>query len=318
MSAGKSLPMNNTYIGIDLGGTNIAAALVSEDGEILRRLGIPTPWGADSIIKAIEQLCRELMTDSVSSVGIGVPGTVYPRGTVSYACNINMRNIALADILSSALGLPVYLENDANCAALGEYFAGCGKGASSLLCVTLGTGVGGGFVESGRLFRGFNGCGAEMGHMVIDPHGEKCACGRAGCFETYASVSALIKRCRDYISVHPSSPMALLAAKCVDGSTVFQAMAAGDEGAKNIFKDYVRYLACGLTNLVNIFQPEILCIGGGISARGEELLRPVREIVLSQDYARDCPERTCLTAAKFGNDAGLIGAALLERTNTDD
>ncbi len=171
-------------------------------------------------------------------------------------------------------------------------------------------------MEEGRLFRGFNGCGAEMGHMVIHRGGRECACGRRGCFETYASVTALIDACRTYIAEAPGSACAYIAARQgkVDGHTVFLAMDAGDAGAEEIFRRYTADLACGLTNLVNIFQPEILCIGGGISARGERLLSPVREIVNRENYARDCPARSTLTAAKLGGDAGIIGAALLEKS----
>jgi len=310
--------MDKLYIGIDLGGTNIAAGLVHKNGTLLKKLSIPTPIGSESIISAIESLCLELMDDGVSSVGIGVPGTVWPKGCVSYACNIGMKDIPLAEILSRKLNLPAYVENDANCAALGEYYAGCGKGSSSLLCVTIGTGVGGGFVDNGRLYRGFNGCGVEIGHMVIDPNGEKCACGRRGCFETFASVSALIRNCEKYADNHPHSALAELSSEGIDGKTVFRAMDMGDEGAKEVFENYIRYLACGLTNLVNIFQPEILCIGGGISAQGERLLRPVRDIINNEDYARDVPLRTVITAAKLAGDAGIIGAALLERTEKND
>ena len=311
--------MDKLYLGIDLGGTNIAAGLVDSSGEIIARRNIPTPTGSDNIVDALETLCRQLMTDDVSSIGIGVPGTVWPRGTVSYACNVGMKNVPLADILSPRLQKPVYIENDANCAALGEYHAGCGRGKSSLLCVTLGTGVGGGYVENGRLFRGFNGCGAELGHMVIDPSGEKCACGRKGCFETFASTSALINRMNAYISSNPHSPAAQIAAQSgVDGRTLFAAMDAGDLGAEEIYREHIRYITLGLTNLANIFQPEILCIGGGISAQGEKLLAPIREILEAEEYARDCENRTTLRAASLGNDAGLIGAALLERTENND
>jgi len=310
--------MEKLYIGIDLGGTNIAAGLVTETGEILKKLSIATPSGSEAIVSAIEMLCRELMDENVSSIGIGVPGTVWPRGTVSYACNIDMRDYPLSNLLSEKLSLPVYVENDANCAALGEYLAGCGKDTSSLLCVTIGTGVGGGFVEKGQLYRGFNGCGVEIGHMVIDPYGEKCACGRRGCFETYASASALIGKCREYAENYPSSPMAKIAETGIDGRSVFDAMDRGDKGAAEIFDSYVKYLACGLTNLTNIFQPEILCIGGGISAQGERLIKPVRDIIENEDYARDCHCRTRIIQAQLGNDAGIIGAALLERTEKND
>jgi len=308
--------MEKLYLGVDLGGTNIAAGLTDSAGTLLKKESVPTPRGTEQIVEAITGLCDRLTGgETAASLGVGVPGTVWPKGTVSYACNIDMKKVPLEEMLREKLRLPVHVENDANCAALGEYFAGAGKGAASLLCVTLGTGVGGGFVENGRLFRGFNGCGAEMGHMVIRIGGKECACGRRGCFERYASVTALIEGCLAYIAEAPGSACAQIAARQgkVDGHTAFLAMEAGDAGAEAVFQHYVTDLACGLTNLVNIFQPEVLCVGGGISARGETLLAPVREIVERENYARDCPARFTLTAAKLGGDAGIIGAALLER-----
>ena len=307
------------YLGTDVGGTNIVAGVVTSGGVLLARSGLPTPRSADAVVGAIASSCRAALAacgrsiHEIQSLGVGVPGTVVPDGTVSYACNLDMRDVPLAHLLSSRLDLPVFLENDANCAAVGEYLAGCGCGAASLLCVTIGTGIGAGFVEGGRLWRGANGCALEAGHMVIQWDGIPCACGRKGCFERYASTSALIARCRDYIRQNPGSPCARIAEErgAVDGQTVFLAMDAGDDGARAVFDAYTAALSCGLTNLVNLLQPQVLCLGGGISAQGERLLAPVRKQVLAEDYARDCPARVTVLPAALGNDAGIIGAALL-------
>ncbi|MGE4353251.1 MAG: ROK family protein [Oscillospiraceae bacterium] len=316
--------MSNLHIGVDLGGMKIAAGIVSDHGELITKSSMKTPRGAENIADAIyncAMLAMDLASidiDDVSTVGVGVPGTVFPRGNISFACNIGLKSTPLADMLESRFERPVFLENDGNCAAAGEYLAGSGVGSRSLLAVTLGTGIGGGYVENGRLFRGFNGCGAELGHMVIVHGGRECSCVRRGCFEAYASVSALISMLRDYIENYPLCPCAVLSRErgVVDGHTVFLAMDAGDSGAKELYQRYISYLACGVTNLVNIFQPEIVCLGGGISARGERLLAPVREILMREDYARDCAERTKLVAALLGNDAGIIGSALLHKINT--
>lgn len=314
------------YLGTDVGGTNTVSGVVTDQGLLLGKASLPTPRGSDAIADAIAQTCCLAlagcgrMPEEISSLGIGVPGTVYPAGTVSFACNLGMKNTPLAELLRQRLGVPVYLENDANCAAVGEYLAGCGRDTSSLLCVTIGTGVGGGFVENGRLWRGANGCGLEVGHMVIRQDGFPCSCGRRGCFESCASATALIRLCRDYIAQVPASPCAHIAQEQgdVNGHTVFLAMDAGDSGAQAIFDTYISALACGLTNLVNILQPQVLCLGGGISAQGERLLTPVRQLVLSEDYARDCPTQVRLLPAALGNDAGIIGAALLEKLSNGE
>ena len=315
--------MEELHIGVDLGGMKISAGIVTDTGVLITKASMKTPRGTNNIADAVFNCATLAMDlagikiDAVNSVGVGVPGTVYPRGHISYACNISVKNTPLADILEKRFKKPVFLENDGNCAAAGEYFAGCGVGSKSLIAVTIGTGIGGGFVENGRLFHGFNGCGAEFGHMVIVHGGRECGCARRGCFEAYASVSALISMLREYIENYPLSQCAVITRErgVVDGHTAFLAIDAGDSGAKEVYNRYISYLACGVTNLVNIFQPEVVCLGGGISARGERLLAPVREIFQRENYAKDCAEETRLVAALLGNDAGIIGAAFLHKIN---
>ncbi len=309
------------YLGIDLGGTNVAAAVVSEEGTILGKVSLPTPRGVEAVADQMAQAARTaaaaagLTMESMASVGVGSPGTIEPdTGVVKYWSNLDFRDVPLAGLLRERLGREIYLENDANAAALGEYAAGAGKGSSSMVAITLGTGVGGGAVLGGKLYTGFNYAGLEVGHFVIEYNGRPCTCGRRGCFEAYCSATALIKRTRELMLEHPDSRLWELAGGSpdgVDGRTPFDAAALGDPTAGQIIDEYICYLGCGVASLVNIFQPEVLCIGGGPSAQGETLMAPVRYILNREDYARNHLHRTRLVRATLGNDAGIIGAALL-------
>ena len=310
------------YLGVDLGGTNIACAVVTREGDLLGKSSIPTklPDAPEAIALRIAE-CSHLAVEAtgctledIESVGIGTPGIANSReGTVEYSCNLGFQNTPLSQLVQNLLHKPVYLENDANAAALGEFVAGSGRGSESLVAITLGTGVGGGVVINGHLLTGFNFAGAEIGHFVMVQDGEPCTCGRKGCFESYCSATALIRQTRRAMEQHPRSLM-WQEAKSLDqvsGRTAFDAMRLGDDAARAVVDQYIRHLACGLTSIINIFQPEVLCVGGGICNEGETLLAPVREIFDREDYARDCTRRTSIVRATLGNDAGIIGAALL-------
>lgn len=310
------------YLGIDLGGINVAAAVVDETGRLLGKGKISTPrTGAEAVAAAMADAASQAVTaagltlEDIQSVGVGSPGTIDPReGVVEYWSNLDFHHVPLAGMIRERLGLPVYLENDANAAALGEYAAGAGKGSHSMVAITLGTGVGGGAVLDGKLYTGFNYAGLEVGHFVIEYNGRLCTCGRRGCFETYASATAIIKRARSRMMDNRDSLLWKLAdgaLEKVEARTVFDAAAAGDLLAKELVEEYETYLACGITSLINVFQPEVFCVGGGVAGAGETLLTPVRQIVEREDYARACAKRTRLVLAQLGNDAGLIGAALL-------
>ncbi len=310
------------YIGVDLGGTNIACGVVTGEGSIVGKASVPTtlPDTPDSIVRRIAGCCRLAVEDAgcgmdaVISVGIGTPGIANAEtGIVEYSCNMGFSDTPLAQMTEDLLGKPVYLENDANAAALGEFAAGSGRGSHSLVAVTLGTGVGGGAILGNRLLTGFNYAGAEFGHFVMVADGEPCACGRKGCFEAYCSATALIRQTRQAMEQNPDSLLWQVAGSPeeVTGKTAFDAVLLGDRTAKAVVDRYVYYLACGLTSIVNIFQPEVLCIGGGISNQGDVLLDPVREIFDREDYARSSARRTRIVRATLGNDAGIIGAALL-------
>ena len=309
------------YLGIDLGGTNVAAAVVDRDGTILGKVSLPTPrTGAEAVADQMAAAARAaaekagVSLEQVESVGIGSPGTIEPeQGLIRFWSNLNFVDVPLGGLMEARLHKKIYLENDANAAALGEYAAGAGKGSQSMVAITLGTGVGGGAVLNGKLYTGFNYAGMEVGHFVIEYGGRLCTCGRKGCFEAYCSATALIKRTREVMEEHPDSLLWQLAGSLegVNGRTPFDAAARGDAAAGKVIDEYVNYLGCGVASLVNIFQPEVFCIGGGPSAQGETLMAPVRYILNREDYARNSVHRTRLVRAALGNDAGIIGAALL-------
>ena len=308
-------------IGIDLGGTNIVAAVVNEKYEILAKAKTPTamPRTPKEIFDDIAKVSKEavieagLSLDDISSVGLGTPGTVN-KGIIEYANNLGFDHIHAVDMIKERLGdKPVYVENDANCAALGEAYAGCGHGCDNFVAVTLGTGVGSGIIVDGKLVTGVNSAGAECGHSVIVVDGAPCTCGRKGCWEAYASATALINQTKAAMEEHPDSIMHELAAQegKVSGRTAFDAMRKKDAVGVAVVDTYIKYVAAGLTNLVNIFQPEILCIGGGICNEGETLLRPLRRYVEAERYSIYSEVQTKLVKAELGNDAGVIGAAIL-------
>ena len=312
------------YLGIDLGGINIAAAVVDEAGQIVGRDSRPTPHAsgevvADHMAAAARAAAGQagISLDEVVSLGVGSPGAIDPQaGMVLKWYNLGFDRVPLSALLRERLGLEVFLENDANAAALGEYAAGAGRGSASMVAITLGTGVGGGAVLGGKLYTGFNYAGMEIGHFVLEYNGRPCKCGRRGCFEAYCSATALIKRTREEMERHPDSLLWQAAGGSLDrveGRTAFTAMAQGDAIARAVVEEYTNYLGCGVASLINILQPEVVCIGGGVSNAGETLLAPVRAIVDREDYARSSLNRARVVRAQLGNDAGIIGAALLPR-----
>lgn len=313
------------YVGIDLGGTNIAAGLVGEDGTLIKQQSVPTKSGrsAREIVKDMASLAKkvaelgEIPWENIEAVGIGVPGTANrDTGMVEYANNLGFYDEPMVSMLKEELpGKSIRFDNDANAAAWGEYVAGSGKGSKSMLAVTLGTGVGGGIILDGKLFRGVNYAAGEFGHFVIDRNGIPCNCGRRGCFETYASATALVAQTKETMEQHPESLLWELCGKNIDlveGKTLFDGVRQEDEIAKQVLSQFIEYLATGLVDLINIFQPEVLCIGGGISKAGDFLLNPLQAIIDKEDYAATSCNRTKITVATLDNDAGLIGAALLE------
>ncbi len=309
-------------IGIDLGGTNIKVGLVDEEYNIIAKATTKTdlPRPAEEICGSIVETVWEVLNQAkvtigeVNSIGIGTPGTANRNsGIVLYSCNLGFKNTDLRSIIKGKLGKEVYVENDANAAAFGEVLAGAGKGYRDVVVVTLGTGVGGGIIIDGKIYTGFNFCGAELGHTVIRFGGRQCGCGRKGCFEAYSSATALINMTKEGMEAHPDSKMWEIAGSLdgVDGKTAFDGWRAGDAAASAVVDMYIEYLGCGLTNIVNTFQPEMLLIGGGICKEGENLTKPLEKILARDSYCIDPERSTKLDIAKLGNDAGIIGAAYL-------
>lgn len=254
--------------------------------------------------------------EDIDSVGMGTPGTVNQDGVIEFANNLAFNNVPARTMLAKRINKPeekVFIENDANCAALGEAYAGCGNGAKDFVAVTLGTGVGSGVIIGGKIVNGVNYAGGECGHMVIVVDGEQCSCGRKGCWEAYASATALIRQTKKAMEEYPDSLMHKLAKEegKVSGRTAFDAMRLGDIAGIKVVDDYIKYVACGLINIVNALQPEIICIGGGICNEGETLMKPLRRFVQSERYSIHSKIQTKIVKAELGNDAGVIGAALL-------
>lgn len=306
------------YIGIDLGGTNIAVGLVDENGKILAQDSTPTLSERDytEIVKDMAELCKKVTESAgltmadVEAIGIGSPGTIdNKRGMVVYANNLKMDRAPIADEMHKYFDIPVNLENDANAAAFGEYAIN-GHGAKSFVFITLGTGVGGGIVLDGKIYRGFNNAGGELGHTPLVYNGYPCSCGRKGCWEAYASVTALIRQTKEAMENNPDSQMGKIADEegKVSGRTAFIAAKNGDEAGKAVVKQYIEYVAEGISGIINIFQPERILIGGGISREGDYILNPIKEYVDANDYNKLMP-KTKIEIATLFNDAGIIGAA---------
>ena len=311
-------------LGIDLGGTNIAVGIVDEENRIIKKRTIPTKAGRnpDLIIRDMAELCKEMLEEEkillcrIESVGIASPGAIEPKnGVVSFAANLNMVDYPIVSRLREHLPVKkMFVENDANAAALAEALVGSGKGVDPFVFVTLGTGVGGGIIIGGKIFSGFNYAGGEIGHMVIEHNGRQCTCGRKGCWETYSSATGLINITKEYMMTNRSSIMWRMVdndINMVSGKTAFKAAAMGDLTARTVCAEYTDYLACGLINIINIFQPEVISIGGGISHEGDALIAPLEEIVERMQFTSRSPVKTVLKIAELKNDAGILGAALL-------
>ena len=307
------------YLGVDLGGTNIAVGLVDEAGKIITKASTPTLSGRpiEEVVADMARVCNKVVEDAnvsmndVKAIGIGSPGTVDNKnGVIVYSNNIKMENVNLREMLQKHINKPVNLENDANAAAFGEYVIN-GKGAQSFVFITLGTGVGGGVVIDGKIYRGFNGAGGELGHITTVENGVQCSCGHKGCWATYASVTALIRQTKEAMDKNPDSAMHewVKANGKVSGRTAFDCAKKGDKAAKEVVDGYIRHIGEGLVSVLNIFQPEKLLIGGGISKEGDYLLNPLKEYVYGEDYNKYMP-KTSIEIATLFNDAGIIGAAI--------
>ena len=304
-------------IGIDLGGTGIKVGVVDDCGGLAASASSPTraALGAEQVLDDMAQCVMNglnfagIELEECTGIGIGSPGSCdAEHGIVRNAHNLGWENVSVCEMLRQRLHLPVYLANDADCAALGEVVAGAAQGRSSALLITLGTGVGGGYVQNGTICSGHNSLGGEFGHICIAIDGELCTCGQRGCWEAYASATALIRQAETAAQAHPES---LLNAAPLDGRAIYAAAAAGDETACAVTAQYAKYVGVGLVSLINALYPEIILLGGGISGAGDALLEPVRDYAASHFFVGDPTLLPEIRIAALGADAGMIGAAAL-------
>ena len=312
------------YIGIDIGATNLKACIIDPTGNVLvsKKMKVAQVADAASLAWTMHQLCLDMSAqigssmEQINSIGVGCPGTVeIHSGMIMHTCNLPLRNVPLRKLFHQLSSLPMYIENDANCAALAEYHAGAGRDSKRFVTITLGTGIGGGIIHHGKIWHGANGIAGEVGHMSIDINGKPCPCGRKGCWEQYASATALKKMTREAMEANPGSILARVIAENndhVSGQSAFMAAREGCTVGKEVTRQYIDYLAAGITNIVNIFQPDTLAIGGGVSNEADEqLLIPVQELVSALSVPCMEEKRTRIVKAELGTDAGMIGAALL-------
>lgn len=317
------------YVGIDLGGTNIKAGIVDEKGELVNRLSIKTNANRpmEDIIHDMGTLVLDVIKDKnlqlsdIECVGIGSPGTPdNEAGLLVYANNLPFVNAPMRALIREVVDLPVYIDNDANCAGMAEAYAGAGKGAKNSVTITLGTGIGAGVIVNGRIYSGFNQAGSEFGHTVIVSNGVPCKCGRKGCFEQYGSASALGRMTKEAADAHPESMLTEIIEEQgkINAKAAFIGLKRGDEVAKQVVEDYTDYLSDGLANVINAFMPEVLIIGGGVCNEGDPLLIPLQEKTMSKPYFGPGVAKTTIKLAQMGNDAGIVGAALMGKICYED
>ena len=311
------------YIGIDVGGMSIKAGVADINGNVLHKTTIVTRGNYDAeytisndIHKLIVKLLDEanIPEEKIAAVGIGQAGSIdSERGIINYWNNIPMKNVHVVEELKKWHKMPVFIDNDANVAALGECVFGAAKGLRNVMLVTLGTGVGSGIIIDGKTYRGEYGAGGEAGHMRIVMNGGPCTCGGRGCWEAYASVSALIRQTKAAMEKHPESMMCSIAAEMgeVNGITSFKAARAGDKAALEVVARYIEYVGTGLVSLQNIFRPQIFLIGGGISKEGEFLTDPLEKFVQDGMFDKETGDPVKIRPAALHNDAGILGAAAL-------
>ncbi len=312
------------YIGIDLGGTGIKAGVVNEKGEILSKASCPTlpERGYEAVIRDMANLAIQVARDSgheigdMEAIGVGLPGIMDPRtGRIPFCTNLGWHDVPLVEEMAKYVDVPVFVDNDATVAGLAESVAGVSAGCENSVFVTLGTGVGGGVVLGGKVFSGSHGVATEIGHMITVVDGEPCTCGNKGCFERYASATALIREGRRMCEAKPDSALAKAVGgdlSAINAKHVIDLAKAGDPDCAAIFDRYVEHLAIGLVNIINLYDPEVIVLGGGVSHAGQFLLDAVRAKLPSLVFYKGMPYAR-VELAKLTNDAGIIGAAMLGR-----
>ena len=315
--------MSELVLAIDIGGTSMKGALVDRQGHLSSRFVVPVVAGEeqesvlDRLIASAKESLQSLSEgDRVIGIGCGVPGGINTfTGVCDYASNLGWKNLPVARILSDKLSLPCKIDNDANAAMLGEIQFGQEKAYRNAILLTLGTGIGGGIFVNGQLYVGNEGKGAEIGHMVIVAGGIPCPCGRKGCFETYASATALTREAKKAIEAHPESLMAEEVRKGVkiDAALPFECAKKGDEVAQQVVDQYIEYLGVGCLNLIDIFRPEVIVLSGGVSKQGENLRQPLERYLekFGYGFGVDKAPKVDIKISRLGADIGIYGAAAL-------
>lgn len=311
------------YIGIDLGGTTIKAGIVTEDGKIIRTKSVPTlpDRAGEEIVKSMAFIALDLIKEEglnieeVHSIGIGAPGLIDSKNKViETASNINFKYTNVEKEMKKHINLPIYLENDANCATIAEFVCGSMKGYDNAIMLTIGTGIGGGVILDGKVAKGSYLGEGELGHTIVDyTGGEYCGCGQKGCIETFCSAKSMIKYAKKLLEANKDSKILELAESFEDinAKNIFEAYDLGDEIATKVIDRFNTYLAVGIVNFINIFRPGVICIGGGASGRGEKLTKPIEDIAQKMIYGEGF--KTKIVPAILGNDAGIIGAAMISK-----
>lgn len=313
--------MTKKRIGIDVGGTNVKVALVTDEGQIIYSDSVPTraemgyEYTVNNIKQAIYDLMKETNTQAqdIEGIGFGFPGQVdYKTGIVKLLPNIpGWVNVPIAQIMEDEFHIPTRIDNDARCAALGELFTGAGKGCENIVCVTVGTGVGSGIIINGKVVRGASNAAGEIGHIKLEmKDGLICGCGDTGCMEAYVSAPSIVAMAEDYIKGGKSTKFREMANPEISAYIVAEAAKAGDKVAQRIFKIMGEYLGIGLSSVVNLLNPEKIIIGGGVADAGDIFLNPVRETIKSRAMEIS-GNAVQVVPAELGNRAGVIGASLL-------
>ena len=318
------------FIGVDLGGTNIKAGVVNPEGKTVEKLSIKTnaERPMEDIIADMGQIALDvtaacnLNISDISAIGVGSPGTPDNRsGVLVYATNLPFRMAPIRSVIGKMTGLPVYIDNDANCAAMAESVVGAAQGIADSVTITLGTGIGAGIIINHRIYSGFNQAGSEFGHTVLVSDGVLCSCGRKGCFESYGSATGLIRMTGEAAAQDSSSILNRLIKEKngkISAKTAFEAMREGDRTATDVVDRYLEYLADGLANVVNAFMPEILVIGGGVCNEGNALLIPLLSKMEGKTFFGPGVRKTEVRLAKLGNGAGIVGAAMMAKACLED
>jgi len=309
------------YVGVDIGGTNIAAGIVDHNCNIVIKDSIPTSKDSShENMKNISRMISNLICNNVvevKSIGVGIPGIWDNKnGTSVYCPNMKFNDVLVRNELTKKFSLPVYLNNDANCAALAESVNGAAKSSQISITVTLGTGIGTGIIINGKIYSGVNGAAVEFGHSVICIGGEKCKCGRQGCWEVYGSATALVKQAKRAVIRHPHCKIAKVVSGDLSKITpkqIFDAAISGDSTMCSVVDKYLDFVSQGLANMITVFQPEVVVLSGGIMNQGEYLLEKIKMRVDNWVFGKGYIDTAYLKLAQLGNDAGIVGAAMLEQ-----